>query len=585
MSEQDLKPLFQTWIVEEMEPLQAKGSQVYKAYKKAFENLRKTPQPVTTARELKNIPYIGEKIFAVLCARLQRHCEETVTAVPASFLNYMVTDTGKRRLDVDQDKPAKQRRKGRFFPRQRSGGWAILIALHRHRHRAGMTKDELVNVATEYCDASFTAAPGARDFYSAWSAMKTLEAHEYVSCRGRPKVYELTEEGLQIAKAIAQQEGFGEDDDAAEAADASFDNGVRVTPDASQRRGAAVSVPPSDPLLQRVGVRAADAPDASKKDAVTCRHVHDTVNKIFGSVRYDVWCAEDYEIVLLIDTREVRSQRERDYFPKRIAACGVVCESRALSVGDILWIARHKTTGAEAVLNYVCERKRLDDLAASIRDKRFHEQKARLENSGLANVYYLVEESGIADNRLVGQMRDALKTAMASVVTVSRFSLERFRRIDDTVEWLRCMSEVLARRYQGLRLILLKPDCFDTRDEYLRMLQDFRAEFEGGGRSYECVHKYSVHQAAMTKTTMMTVREMFIRMLLLIKGMTLEKATLLQSRFPVPRRLIEYFLEQGAGKTEHEKGVLMMDLFQDQHGSKKYTRAILRAIYDVWGRE
>ncbi|RKP28917.1 hypothetical protein METBISCDRAFT_19912, partial [Metschnikowia bicuspidata] len=221
-----------------------------------------------------------------------------------------------------------------------------------------MTKDELVSVAAEYCDASFTAAPGARDFYSAWSAMKTLEAHEYVSCRGRPKVYELTEEGLQIAQAIAQQEGFGEDDDAVEAADASFDNGVRVTPDASQRRGAAVSVPPSDPLLQRV-------------DAGRCKHVHDTVNKVFGGVRYDVWCAEDYEIVLLIDTREVRSQRERDYFPKKIAACGVVCESRALSVGDILWIARHKTTGAEAVLNYVCERKRLDDLAASIRDKRF----------------------------------------------------------------------------------------------------------------------------------------------------------------------------------------------------------------------
>lgn len=47
---------------------------------------------------------------------------------------------------------------------------------------------------------------------------------------------------------------------------------------------------------------------------------------------------------------------------------------RHLSVGDFIWIARNDQ-GQELVLPYVVERKRMDDLASSIKDGRFHEQK------------------------------------------------------------------------------------------------------------------------------------------------------------------------------------------------------------------
>lgn len=43
------------------------------------------------------------------------------------------------------------------------------------------------------------------------------------------------------------------------------------------------------------------------------------------------------------------------------------------------------------VLDFIIERKTADDLAASIMDGRYEEQKFRLRNCGINNVIYLVE--------------------------------------------------------------------------------------------------------------------------------------------------------------------------------------------------
>lgn len=52
---------------------------------------------------------------------------------------------------------------------------------------------------------------------------------------------------------------------------------------------------------------------------------------------------------------------------------------RTLPVGDVLWLARGKADGKEYVLDCILERKRTDDLWASIKSKRFRDQKLRLQ--------------------------------------------------------------------------------------------------------------------------------------------------------------------------------------------------------------
>lgn len=90
-----------------------------------------------------------------------------------------------------------------------------------------------------------------------------------------------------------------------------------------------------------------------------------------------------YEIILLIDVREVKNKRDEDVLRKELSQKGVTIEVRNLNLGDMLWIARSKSPGLwgeerECVLDYVVERKRLDDLCVSIRDGRYDEQKVSL---------------------------------------------------------------------------------------------------------------------------------------------------------------------------------------------------------------
>jgi crossover junction endonuclease MUS81 len=112
--------------------------------------------------------------------------------------------------------------------------------------------------------------------------------------------------------------------------------------------------------------------------------------------------AGSYEVVLLLDSREVKNGNQRDFFQQALAEKGINVERRSLELGDFMWIAKRQgtqnlilsvglhinlfciaacETGAihdeenEIVLDFVLERKTLDDLVASIKDGRFKEQK------------------------------------------------------------------------------------------------------------------------------------------------------------------------------------------------------------------
>jgi crossover junction endonuclease MUS81 len=85
-----------------------------------------------------------------------------------------------------------------------------------------------------------------------------------------------------------------------------------------------------------------------------------------------------FEIVLVLDTREVESKTSRDKFAQALEEKGLRVETRALRLGDMCWIARRRDgiggEEDECVLDYVVERKRLDDLCSSIKDGRYNEQ-------------------------------------------------------------------------------------------------------------------------------------------------------------------------------------------------------------------
>lgn len=100
-----------------------------------------------------------------------------------------------------------------------------------------------------------------------------------------------------------------------------------------------------------------------------------------------IFPAGSYEVVLILDSREVESKTNRDKISDALAAKGVKVETRSLRLGDICWIAR-RLDGLggeedECVLDYVVERKRLDDLCTSIRDGRYTEQCVSASRAGM----------------------------------------------------------------------------------------------------------------------------------------------------------------------------------------------------------
>lgn len=117
-------------------------------------------------------------------------------------------------------------------------------------------------------------------------------------------------------------------------------------------------------------------------------------------------------------------------------------EVRRLPVGDFLWICRsHSNKELEIVLPFIVERKRMDDLAASIKDGRYHEQKFRLSDCGLPNKIYLIESRG--NNLHVGLPITNLLQATTNVQIHNEFTVKFTDSNEDSMLYLSVMSNLL----------------------------------------------------------------------------------------------------------------------------------------------
>jgi len=173
----------------------------------------------------------------------------------------------------------------------------------------------------------------------------------------------------------------------------------------------------------------------------------------------------DWEIVLLLDSREQRTRVDRSYFHDRILERNVPCEIRSLPLGDMMWILRRKlrrqkgrpsslATAAiheedEIVLHFIVERKRMDDLAASFIDGRYKEQKFRLQHCGLRNIVYLVEGEISHQDRMSSKQ---LESAIVETEIHEGFRTYRTKHAGETVEFLcHLHHQIVAMTLPGAR--------------------------------------------------------------------------------------------------------------------------------------
>ncbi|KAI3421959.1 hypothetical protein GPALN_012497 [Globodera pallida] len=203
-------------------------------------------------------------------------------------------------------------------------------------------------------------------------------------------------------------------------------------------------------------------------------------------------------LLLITDNREhcagARTQRKAKGIGEHLATMSVSFESRPLSWTN--WAGKRQ----EMVLDYVVERKTLDDLKRSIKEPRYMEQKQRLRKCGLRNVLFVVEGGTTANDR-------ALEQAMVSSGVESGFLVHRTPNVQGTAKFLQHLTRRLTERCAKQKVTGPPFDVFQE----------------------QCKKAHAV-----------TVSDCWLRQLTVCPGISVDRAQLVRSRFPTFRSLVEF---------------------------------------------
>ncbi|KAJ6083041.1 hypothetical protein N7467_007176 [Penicillium canescens] len=591
MSEECANPLLLGWIKEWLDQARERNSKGVTVYKKAYESMKACPLEFQHPSQAQQLNGLGPKLCDRLTDKLKAYCEENGLPMPEP-----PDKGGKRTSDgATSDQPAKKPRKSKpYVPALRSGPYAIMLGLGTQDENAsqGMTKAQLIEVAQPYCDSSFTAPPDPTKFYTAWNSMKTLIQKDLVYEHGRPlRKYLLSEEGWEVVKRLQK----------------TFPGAQNSISFAGDSQTTATSQSQSGPITIGTGMPEDDDGLIDAQEDLTEQDIAN-IEPVFLPPK-------SFTIQLVLDTREVRTPADRDYISGELQKQGITPQVRALEVGDAMWVAkcndpndltRHGEEGDEVMLDWIIERKRLDDLIGSIKDGRFHEQKFRLRRSGIKNVIYLIEEFAVthpdSTSGSGAQYQEMVASAIASTQVLNEYFIKKTKHLDESIRYLARMTLFLRKMYgvqdppstqagqaesdanttqntsppTHISKIALIPGRRLATDSYLTILDNLRTR----DPTVTYGVSFSTFSALTSKSDILTLRDVFLKMLMCTRGVTGEKALEIQQIWPTPRHLVEAYmaLEPSARDT------MVSTRMQEVVGRKKVAKELSKRIAEIWGQ-
>ncbi|XP_072277416.1 crossover junction endonuclease MUS81 isoform X3 [Pyxicephalus adspersus] len=494
-------PLFLKWLTECRDSASEKGLKTQFVYQKAISSLKKYPLPLYSGKEAKILQNFGDGICKMLDEKLQKHYAEhgpdapihlhpnlrtTVNTHPREPSPPLTKSTLEPSLPeglllTEQKKKKTDGKKQRkYVPQKRSGGYAVLLTLFKNNKNPNfkgyMTKAELQREAQSLCDKWFTLID-ANNKYTAWSSVSTLIQKELVIKTHSPARYSLTEKGVELAQRLED----------------------------------------ADQLLEG-NVNASSSDDAYSVG-------NQAIPAIVGAAH---------------KKQELVTELKRN---------GVNFDVRKLHIGDFLWIAQEKVPPLpgqlriphprELVLDYIIERKRMDDLCGSIIDGRFREQKFRLKKCDLLHSIYLVEDYGSSQHLSIPEA--TLQQAIVNTQVVDGFFIKRTKDARESAAYLTIMTRHLQNMYLNKTLLSCSKEEANKCNRVLRdhaescILMEFK-EFNEGAM----------------KNKAQTVKEVFARQLMQISGVSGEKAAAILERYNTPASLLSAY-ENCTSTEEKEK--------------------------------
>ncbi|KAM7366527.1 hypothetical protein PAMP_015963 [Pampus punctatissimus] len=432
-----------------------------------------------------------------------------------------------------------------------------------------MFKMELQTEAQHLCDKSFTV-PDVGSKYTAWSSVSTLIQKNLLIKTHNPARFSLTDEGLALAERLESVErgikdgpqGDGEEDEE-EGAPGVVD--LTCSDDDDE-----------DDEEDRIHGTETPTCDVGEEDEM---RKTPELQAMSGKPNGACLLPGTYEIILCVDFIETTggSHHRKQELTKELQRNGVKFDVRKLNVGDFLWVAREKVapvpgqlrapTGRELVLDYIIERKRMDDLCGSIIDGRFREQKFRLKRCGLRRPVYLVEECGAAASHL-SLPETTLQQAIVNTQVVDGFFVKRVQDVKESAAYLTVMTRYLTKLYQNRTLVCRS-----------RELEGDRGSDEEDGGTPSCsLISFAEFNHGAIKNKCQTVRDVFARQLMQISGLSGDKAAAILEQYSTPHSLLTAY-ERCESEAEKEK---LLSSIRYGKLKRNVGPALSRTVYQLY---
>ncbi|KAG1695090.1 hypothetical protein DVH05_020732 [Phytophthora capsici] len=528
-------------------------------YGRAITSVRAHPTPLRSASEAKTLRHIGNYLANQIHSILRKRGLLETTDAPAP--------TSVRRVQVEKqtrDTLVGTQRSRDYAPAYRKQPWFVLNALK----EAG-AEDENAAISSDLLlqrmqDAGYEGNSGKLR-----TCLASMSGTHEVIKRSNLGFYYLTEKGRRSAELCSRSSTNG----SATASDSVVAGST--TASSRQIQSSTVQKRPSSPNWTFAELENSDEEILSDIDP----RIPDpeVVNNIHA-VPVDLIRETDrWELVLLLDHREIIERRNPRILERKLLEQNVNCEVRVLGVGDVQWIARRHRVGGETqefVLNVIVERKEVHDLSGSIIDRRFFEQKTRLatvrEKCGDVHVIYLIEGSL---TQITTVRTSGLHTAMGRTQMQDGFFVQQCQNADETVAFLaRVYARLLAKfpsnpgAPKPATSRLLPPSQFDA-DEFARVF---------------CLppQTFAPFNSQFRKQNQFTVREIFQRMLLQAPGLSAAKTVGLTSTYKSFRELERALRKRGresevehvrCGKTQRRLGIKTRESLGELLTAREYT--------------
>ena len=241
-----------------------------------------------------------------------------------------------------------------------------------------------------------------------------------------------------------------------------------------------------------------------------------------------------FDVILLVDMIETGGygggKGKKKEVSDKLTKSGIPMDIRKLQVGDFMWVAKEKFgLQRELVLDFIVERKRMDDLAGSITDGRFREQKFRLKSSGLKHCVYLIEKYGSMQHLSIPE--STLRQAITNTQVVDKLFVKETNDVIDSVEYLALMTAELKSIYADKILHALPA-------ETVKLLKESASFDDVISNDKQYLMTFEEFSSISVKNKVLTVKQVFATHLMQLNGVSTDRALAIVEKYPTPSSLM-----------------------------------------------